>query len=614
MHAVLDDFVTTYNVASERCGEGTSNDVVRLVNILIGGSLQLARRFRIPALFCALSVLVCELVSRPYADMGICDDWPYILMVQKLAATGHVSYNGWAAPMLTWQLYVGAAMVKLFGFSFTAVRMGTLLVAMVLAFVLQRTLVRATITERNATIGTLAVVLSPLYLMLSVTFMTDIHGLFAIVLCLYGCLRALQASTSRAAIGWLCFAVASNAICGTSRQIAWLGILVMVPSTLWLLRARRRVFLAGVAAALAGALFVVGCMQWLKHQPYSIPEHLFVKPFSVPQVLVQFIYSCLDFPLLLLPIVVVFLPEMRKIHRRVLAILSILLLGYLAAAVYPSHLRGSLPLDPVSGPVGEWVNAVATFAYPILKGSPPVFLSRSAQVLLTVATIGGVLGLIVSLRRVRWTQSAVDSACRDSWKQLGVLLAPFTIVYWLLLVPRAATTGAHDRYFMGPLVVALVCLVLYYQERIQGRLPLASVLIVGVMAIYSTVVVHNMFSFYRARVAVASELRAAGVPDTAVDNGWEYNFGVELKHSDHLNVSTIVVPAGAYVPRPPLAAGTCPMNTFDDTPHIKPIYGISFDLNECYGPAPFAPVYYSRWPYSTPGTLYVVRYTTPAKR
>jgi hypothetical protein len=38
--------------------------------------LQLVPRYRIPALFCALAVLVCELIARPYANMGICDDGP----------------------------------------------------------------------------------------------------------------------------------------------------------------------------------------------------------------------------------------------------------------------------------------------------------------------------------------------------------------------------------------------------------------------------------------------------------------------------------------------------------------------------------------------------------
>jgi hypothetical protein len=295
--------------------------------------MRYVRRLPVAALFCAAAVLVCELVSRPYAEMGIGDDWPYILMAQKLAATGHVLYNGWAAAMLVWQLYLGAAFIKLFGFSLTTVRMSTLLAAVALAFILQRTLVLAGISERNATIGTLALVLSPLYLMLSVTFMTDIQGLFAIVLCLYGCLRALQAATSRAAIAWLCFAVLTNAICGTSRQIAWLGILVMVPSALWLLRAQRRVFLAGAAATLAGALFIFGCAHWLQHQPYFILVPFVVNSLRVHEILWQFIIGFLDVPFLLLPIVALFLPQIRKSRPRVVAALF---LGYLLVAVHPT--------------------------------------------------------------------------------------------------------------------------------------------------------------------------------------------------------------------------------------------------------------------------------------
>ena len=236
--------------------------------------------------------------------------------------------------MLGWQLYLGAAFIKLFGYSLTTVRMSTLIVAMALAFVLQRTLVRANISERNATIGTLALVLSPLYLMLSVTFMTDIHGLFAIVLCLYGCLRALQASTPRTTIAWLCFAVLTDAICGTSRQIAWLGILVMVPSALWLLRAQRRVLIAGAAATLAGALFIFACMQWLRHQPYAVPMPGLDGTFPVCQVFWQFIDCFLDIPFLLLPIVALFLPQIRKSRPRVIAVL---LLGYALVAVHPRH-------------------------------------------------------------------------------------------------------------------------------------------------------------------------------------------------------------------------------------------------------------------------------------
>jgi hypothetical protein len=65
------------------------------------------------------------------------------------------------------------------------------------------------------------------------------------------------------------------------------------------------------------------------------------------------------------------------------------------------------------------------------------------------------------------------------------------------------------------------------------------------------------------------------------------------------------------VPQPP--AGECQMFWYDRTPHIHPVYAISFDPHACAGQAPFAPVSYSRWLAFSRGTLYVVGYT-PASR
>jgi hypothetical protein len=430
-------------------------------------------------------VLVCELIARPYANMGICDDGPYILVTQKLAATGHIVYNGWSAAMLVWQLYLGAAFIKLFGFSFTAVRMSTMLVAVLMAFFLQRTLVLAGITERNSTIGTLALVLSPLYLLLSVTFMSDIHGLFGIVLCLYGCLRALRSTSTGSAIGWLCFAVAASALCGTSRQLTWLGVLVMVPCTLWLLRDRRRILLGGSAAALAGVLFILGCMVWLKHQPYTLPEHFAVGAFSGSQTLHEFFTFFMDLPFLILPVVVLFLPQTRKSRLRLSAL--VVLLGCIVLAIYPSHLRGHLNaiLEPT---FRDWVTAFGEFNGAALKGDPPVFLTRWVRGLLTLASLGGLLGFITSFFNTPRAQRVSQAPAELSWKSLGILLLPFTLAYILLLVYRAITIAnagtpeVIDRYALGLLVVAVLVLVRYYQDRIQSQLPLAAFVFVAIMA------------------------------------------------------------------------------------------------------------------------------------
>ncbi len=70
-------------------------------------------------------------------------------------------------------------------------------------------------------------------------------------------------------------------------------------------------------------------------------------------------------------------------------------------------------------------------------------------------------------------------------------------------------------------------------------------------------------------------------------------------------------PSHAYVPTPPPPAGSCPMSDFDEFPHIHPPLRRLLRPQSLLRPRSFAPVHYSRWPYATPGTLYVVRYTSP---
>jgi hypothetical protein len=251
--------------------------------------------------------------------MGISDDWSYIRSAQLLAQTGHIHYVGWSTPILGWQLFLGAAFIKLFGFSFTAARVPTLLIALLTAYLMQRTLVRFGISERNAVLGTLTFVLSPLFMPLSATMMTDVPGFFSILGCIYGCVRALQAIRDRDAILWLCLAVAVNALCGTSRQIAWLGVLVLVPSTLFLLRSRRIVLLYSLAATALGFAFVFSTLHWFNVQPYMQPE-----PFSLPPFHLQawmmvthwYVKASVLVGLLIFPLTLPYFAALRRLSLR----------------------------------------------------------------------------------------------------------------------------------------------------------------------------------------------------------------------------------------------------------------------------------------------------------
>ncbi|MBW4037462.1 MAG: glycosyltransferase family 39 protein [Acidobacteria bacterium] len=557
-----------------------------------------------------MAVLLCELLSRPYAEMGISDDLAYIVSAHNLALTGHLHYVGAAAAMLAAQLYVGAAFIKVFGFSFTIVRMATLLFSMLSAFFLQRCMVRSGLTEWNATFGTLALVLSPLFLILSVTYMSDIYGVFAVVICFYCCLRTLQAASTMASIGWLFAAVAANAVFGTARQVAWLGILVMVPCTLWLMRRNRRLMLAGALFTLAGTTFVFCCMAWYKHQLYSLPVPLGGGSLELAHTLGQLTHLFLDIPFLLLPVFVLFIPQIRHSSKRGFAIIAFVCAGYFLLAL---HWRISHPdflLEPTEGALGGWVGLHGIHEGTHLQGNPPLLLTTPLQIVLTALCVAGVIGVCVFLARKHPTQSQRLSGYDMRWRDLIVLLGPFSIAYTVLLFP-SATNVLFDRYALELLLVLSLCLGRLYQDYVQTRIPGPAIIVLAAMVLLGVGLTHNTFALYRARLLLINEIHSAGVPDTAVDNGWEYNFEVELEHSDHINDPGIRVPDHAYIPERSTDTGVCPSFVMGKTPHIHPIYGVSYSPNACYGPAPFAPVHYSRWLASSPGTLYVVKYLPP---
>ncbi len=413
---------------------------------------------RFPAILCALTLPLAALAIRPVVEMGLCDDWSYIKTVQVLAQTGHVVYNGWATAMLGWQLYLGAIFVKLFGFSFTTVRASILPVAMVTAFLTQRTMVRAGISEWNASLGTLVLVVSPLFLPLTFSFMTDITGLFCIVLCLYACLRALQAETDRAALAWICFAAVSNAIGGTARQIVWLGVLVMVPSTLWLLRHRPRFLLYGSLLYLVCIAFIFASIHWFHQQPYSVPETLIrdrITLRTVPLLLRNLLRGSLDTSLLLLPILLIFIPALRRGNRRstMLFVAGGSLFILFCLVELHRHVL-DLWLAPY---LGNYVTIYGLMEDAAIHGRHILLtpgIRRLVTSLIAVSLIALFALLLARLKKIPSTSAPAPL----SWQQLGAVIVPFTMAYIILLMPRAASRAYlfFDRYLLPLQLMALI--------------------------------------------------------------------------------------------------------------------------------------------------------------
>jgi hypothetical protein len=593
--------------------------------------LRGAAKNYLPAIVCPLTLLACYFLIRPYAEIGMEDDWSYIKTAYVLAQTGHIVYNGWATAMLGWQLYAGALFVKLCGFSFTAVRFASVIEAMVTAYLLQRTFTLAGLNSWNATLATMTFVFSPVYFSYAFTFMSDVSGVLCVVVCLYLCLRAVQAESERSAMAWIVLAALVNAVGGTARQIAWLGLLVMVPCTLWLLRKSRRVLVAGCISWIVGVVMIAAAMHWFARQPYSIsvswPHSDQASPLSGTmnaEALSILGRTCLRaigyLALLALPVLLMFAGSFRSWNRRAGAAF--------AAGVFCFAVPGIALIR--AGKLHDWLapflsdymtdSAFEKLSAITVPGSQPAIARGSLGVLLTVAVVVGILSLVALLfAGARGRLAPKPSAATISWRQFWIIAGPFSAATIALLMLIMSSFGFSDRYLLPLLMILLIVLARNYQDRVKAKLPLACALLIAIFGGFSIAATHDAFALHRGYVTAADEIESHGVSATAILGPWELEGWTQIEKAGYINDDRIRIPAGAYMPP---AAGSFPKDCepqsaefmdvwsvgfLDRTPVIQPVYATFLDRRACGGQVAFPPVMYRTWIAPHTNWIYPVR-------
>jgi hypothetical protein len=534
--------------------------------------------------------------------MGINDDWSYFWTAKILAQTGHLVYNGWGAMMLGWQAYFSALFITLFDFSFTAVRSSILVVSLLCTALMQRIFVRLGICEWTASIATLTLVLSPLFLPLSFSSMSDIPGLFVLVLCIYCCLRAIQSTSDKAALGWLVSAALSNVAGGTARQIAWLGALVLIPSAAWCMRRRPHLLIVGAGLWVFSALCIALCIHWFNLQPYAIRERFVLKyHFYMALRGVSLWIEALAFLLPIMSAFVVTHPAGKRRASNIAAILGATIgsIFFWWAVKTPQNYFSMFKDIPFGGSPGDFVMPNG-FPSAIL-GDQPEVIPIFVRFLLTAFTFAAFSSTVVCLLGMRTAPRSVDTSNQlDCLRypnvedaSLLVLLAPFTVAYVLLVVTRIVI---FDRYFLPLLFIFTLGLLRFYTRFISSRLPKICLIVALVYAIYGVASMHDMFAFESARVYAAKKIMSTGIPRTEIEVGEEYDAWTQLEQTGYVNDPRIEHPPGAYRPWPvPNVPPECLGWFRSYTPSLLPVFHLSYAPDNCYGPSGFPPISYETW-------------------
>jgi hypothetical protein len=550
---------------------------------------------------CAAMFLLAVVLVNPVAEIGMLDDWCYTLTARDVATTGHLGYHGLGAPMIGPQAYWAALFIRLFGFSFTAVRMSTILLALVSIAVLYALGRAAGLRPAFASFAVMACVLSPIYLPQAVTFMTDAPGLLFVLLGLLAYVHAWKSAEARRCILWMTAGTLAGALAGCTRQIYWilpLTSLSVIAIARWRNRDRLNAALA-VLMILASVIAMVAVLRWFGHQPYTIGLHIAWGQRPLASVAIGAFRALLKLAdtcaLLLIPVLMLYLRPATKLFSRKTLIEGITITAAAFLLYDASPRRWTPRLGNILTPYG--------LLYPgdVMLGTKPVVLTPAVRLTLGALMFASLAPFLAVTLRTTSRSSFSRLQQSTIWPFLA-LSVPFALVSALALCGLTsvgqtwAAADLFDRYAIPFLPMIAIAALWAYQSYIRDRVPAIGCVVLAVFAAYATASTHDAFVLNRARLNAAEALRAAGVPRNEILAGVEYDGATEVEIAGHVNDYRVVNPASAYQQARNCTGPADVQYWFRSwTPHLQQRYFVTSSRLTSLVDAPFATVTYSAW-------------------
>jgi hypothetical protein len=199
-------------------------------------------------LFLAAAAAVNPLREAPYDD-----DWAFGETVKHLLETGQYRLNDWLAPNMPFQAAWGALFCLPGGYSFAALRLSTIVLAVIGLVAFRALAVEHGIGRPAANLLTLCLAASPLFFKLSLTFLSDVPFVAVTLVATLFYTRALRDERWSS---WLAASLAASAAIFIRQfGMALVGGMALI----WLADARRRQrfsrYLLGIAVPGAAALW-----------------------------------------------------------------------------------------------------------------------------------------------------------------------------------------------------------------------------------------------------------------------------------------------------------------------------------------------------------------------
>jgi Dolichyl-phosphate-mannose-protein mannosyltransferase len=456
------------------------------------------------------------ILVQPFVNLPFHDDWTYAWSVEHLLKTGELRVLDWSVHYPFTQILWGALFCLPYGFSFSALRVSTMVLAWFGSLALYGTLREFGRTRSESLIATVILVTHPVFFVLSFSFMTDVPFVSVANIAFFFIVRGLCRRSSLELCVGCAFAVCALFI----RQVA-----IAIPGSLllYLLFAPShrswRYLLATTAFCLLCSFVIISIPQIFGVTSQSKFLATWVIDFwfhhhnqAVPGVLRILMHGGLA----LLPLS---LPLVASVYRRSLFWGAVSALFVLTGG---SILFGGEIPNPQDG---MWQLNTLGRERRLLQGPPvPDFLPSWLNAPLFMLSVFSSAVIMVKV---------VDVIRAGIGKPPGLFVWYASIQFALIMVLWFFGPWGSDRYFivlLPPLIVLLA------NSQLRSKIALASI---AVLFVLSMLVTWNESQTSRAIAEALAWLRGKDVPLAHIDAGYVFNGWNLYAHPENLSPGAV---------------------------------------------------------------------------
>lgn len=487
-------------------------------------------RFRrlLPPAALTVGWLLMTLLINPVGDFPLNDDWSYGRAVHTLVVQHRLHYTDWTSMPLITQVLWGALFCLPAGFSFTALRISSLVAGLLGVLFLYRVQRRLGAGQTTAFIGAACLGVSPMFVQLSHTFMTDVPFLAALIIALDHLVGSLLRPNRTDFLLGIAFCVAATLVrhTGLMLPLAFSGAYVLVHGF------RPRHLLAALLPLVLSAGALWSFNTWLEAavglpSQYHAGDGVLLKALTgqvkglALSVLKRSIVCLMYAGLFLMPILLARLvrrTDPPAAQRRGFLVGGV----YMGAILLYLGIRGKMmPLsdntlfDLGLGPIA--LRDVNLLGLPHWPRAPAAFWA--------VVTALSVLGSALLLGRIQFAARDLAGAWR-TWltPRRGVLLFMLATACLYLLTVAVATFFDRHLLFLWPILIVLLSAtgetVPVPATRTTGC---AAALLCALMA-FAVGGTHDYLSFNRTRWRAMDEVqRVMKITPEQIDAGFEFH-------------------------------------------------------------------------------------------